>query len=673
MTQQTVFTILLLGSLGLFAWLTWRRLALMALGRPENRFDRPLVRLRAMVVDAIGQRRVVQRPFGCNHLVIFWSFLVLALANGEFLLQGIFPGFSIGRLLPAPLHHGLLLAFDTASLLTLVAVLVAVFRRVIIQPARLDSAYVSGRSAEALVILGAIGLLMLAYFGLHGSEIALGREPAAHWQPVSSAIARALSTFSNSSFLEPFALSCWWLHAVTLLAFLCFLPASKHLHVLTAIPNVFFRRLERANTQPREEFAYGNGFGVATVHDFSWKDLLDSFSCTECGRCQDACPARATGKPLNPRQVIHAIKTNLLLNAAAFKAALPAQIPLIGPDGEATISDEALWACTTCGACLAHCPVCIEQMPKIISLRRNLVQMECRFPEELLGLFENMENRANPWGIAPAERTKWCTSLEPRPFKAGETEYLFFVGCAGAFDSRNKQVTMALAKVLDSAGVSWGTLGRDEKCCGDSVRRLGNEFVFDRLATENTNLLRERGVTKVITHCPHCFNVLKNDYRQYGLELEVVHHSELMRELLANGRLSLDHQVADLGSTVFHDSCYLGRHNDVYDAPRQVIAVATGTPPVELARNRQNAFCCGAGGGRMWLEEHSGSRINLDRVNEALTKEPDTICVSCPYCLTMFEDGLKDTGSSKTKVKDLAEIVAAGLTAGRTIRLQAGV
>ena len=662
MTKQTVFIPLLLTGFGLFAWLSYRRLSLISLGRSENRFDRPAARLLAMLVDAIGQRRVVQRPFGFNHLVIFWSFLILALANGEFLLQGILPGFSLGRLLPAPLHHSLLLAFDLVSLFTLVAVLVAVFRRVIIRPDSLDSAYVSGRSAEAFVILGTIALLMIAYFGLHGSEIALGKESAAQWMPVSSAVARLLSVSALSLQSSAFF---WWLHAVTLLAFLCFLPASKHLHVLTAIPNVYFRRLERANTQTREDFAPGNGFGVGTVSDFSWKDLLDSFSCTECGRCQDACPARATGKPLNPRQVIHAIKTNLLLNADALKAARPVHIPLIGPDEEATISDEALWACTTCGACLAHCPVCIEQMPKIISLRRNLVQMESRFPEELLNLFENVENRSNPWGIAPSERTKWASGLDAKPFKAGETEYLFFVGCAGAFDSRNRQVTMAVARILDSAGVSWGIFGRDEKCCGDSLRRLGNEFVFDRMATENTSLLRERGVTKVITQCPHCFNVLKNDYRQYGLELEVVHHSELIRELLASGRLSLDHQVVDPGTTVFHDSCYLGRHNGIYEAPRQVIAHATGAPPLEMARNRQNAFCCGAGGGRMWLEEHSGTRINLDRVNEALTNGPDTICVSCPYCLTMFEDGLKDTGSSKTRVKDLAEIVAAGLTAGR--------
>jgi Fe-S oxidoreductase len=659
MTQHTVFTTLVLTSLGLFAWLTWRRLSLITLGQYENRFDRPLARLRAMMADAIGQRRVARRPFGLNHIVIFWSFLILALANGEFLVQGVFPDFSLGLLLPARFHQLLVLAFDLVSLFALAAVAVAALRRLLVRPAGLDSEYVSGRSAEAFIILGAIGLLMLAFFGLHGSEIALGVSNG-DWQPVSSAVARVLSTFPRSSFLEPFALFCWWFHALVLLAFLCFLPASKHMHVLTAIPNCFFRSLKRTNTQPREEFVPGKSFGVAAVTDFSWKDLLDSFTCTECGRCQDACPARATGKALNPRQVIHAIKTNLLVNDYRLNAMLPPAVPLLGPAEEATIDEEAVWACTTCGACMDSCPVCIEQMPKIIAMRRNLVQMESRFPEELLNLFENMENRANPWGITPGERAKWCSDPEARPFVAGRTEYLFFVGCAGAFDSRNKQVTLAMARILDAAGVSWGILGRDEKCCGDSLRRLGNEYVFDRLATENTRQLKELGVTKVITQCPHCFNVLKNDYRQYGLELEVVHHSELIRDLLASNRLAMG-QATDQGTTVFHDSCYLGRHNDIYDAPRQVIARATGTAPAELGRNRQNAFCCGAGGGRMWMEEHTGSRINLERVAEALISNPDTICVSCPYCLTMFEDGLKDTGAGSTKVRDIAEMVAAGL------------
>jgi Fe-S oxidoreductase len=359
--------------------------------------------------------------------------------------------------------------------------------------------------------------------------------------------------------------------------------------------------------------------------------------------------------------VVHDLKMNLLVNGPLLRKGETATLPLIGEAGEGSIGEDVIWSCTTCGACMESCPVFIEQMPKLILLRRHLVESEAKFPEELLNLFENMEQRSNPWGIAPSERTKWTSTMEVKPFEAGKTEYLLFVGCAGAFDSRNKQVTVSLATILERAGVSWGILGRDEKCCGDSLRRLGNEFVFDRMAKENVKMFQERGVTKVITQCPHCFSTLKNDYRQYGVELEVVHHSELIRDLLRSGRLKLNRQVADLGNIIFHDSCYLGRHNDVYDAPRDALRAATGEAPVELERNRENSFCCGAGGGRMWMEEHSGTRINLNRVKEALALKPDTLCVSCPYCMTMFEDGLKDVNAEQVRVRDVAEVVAEGL------------
>jgi Fe-S oxidoreductase len=452
--------------------------------------------------------------------------------------------------------------------------------------------------------------------------------------------------------------SAWWAHAFALLAFMCYLPHSKHMHILTAIPNCFFRRLEKPNTQPREEFSTGNTFGVSQVDRYSWKDLLDSFSCTECGRCQKVCPASITGKPLNPRAVVHDIKVNLLENGSQLKKGCQAEVPLIGGQGEGSVSEESIWGCTTCGACMEACPVFIEQMPKIIQLRRHLVETDARFPEELLNLFENMESRSNPWGIAPSERTKWCSQLEVKPFDKDTTEYLFYVGCSGSFDSRSKHVSVAMVQLLDKAGVSWGILGKDEKCCGDSVRRLGNEYVFDRMARENVALFTEKGVKKIITQCPHCFSTLKNDYRQYGLELEVIHHSELLRDLVQDGSLVLDKTTGEMGTTVFHDSCYLGRHNDVYDAPRQVIEMATGAAPSEMERNRGNGFCCGAGGGRMWMEEHTGERINLTRVREALEGKPDTVCVACPYCLTMFEDGLKDVNAEGVRVRDVAEVMA---------------
>lgn len=649
--NPTIFTPLLIASLAVFVWGCWKRLSLISLGKPENRFDNIGARVGEMLMYAFGQKRVLAKPFGINHFIIFWSFIILLIANIEFMLHGVFPWISLTKL-PDGILLPLLLLLDIASLLALAAVAVAALRRIVSPP------YPEARTIEAFFILSLIGILMLAYFGINAAKISRMQEGALAiartWMPVSSVFA---GMFAPAAGATVYSLS-WWSHAFALLAFMCYLPHSKHMHILTAIPNCFFRRLEKPNTVPREEFAVGNEFGVSRVDQYSWKDLLDSFSCTECGRCQKVCPASITGKPLNPRAVVHDIKVNLLENAALLKKGEKPGMPLIGGQGEGSVSEESIWGCTTCGACMEACPVFIEQMPKIIQLRRNLVESEASFPEELLNLFENMEGRSNPWGIAPSERTKWCSQLDIKQFDKNTTEYLFYVGCAGSFDSRNKHVSVAMAQLLDRAGVSWGILGKDEKCCGDSVRRLGNEYVFDKMARENVEMFRERGVRKVITQCPHCFSTLKNDYRQYGLELEVIHHSELLRNLVQDGYLKLNGTAGEMGAIVFHDSCYLGRHNDVYDAPREALQAATGAAPKEIGRNRNNAFCCGAGGGRMWMEEHSGERINLTRVKEALEEKPDTICVACPYCLTMFEDGLKDVNADGVKVLDVAEVMA---------------
>ena len=649
--NPTIFTPLLIISLGIFAWSCWRRFSLVALGTAENRFDNVGTRVGEMLQYAFGQKRVLAKPFGLNHFVIFWSFIILLVSNTEFLLHGVFPSISLSRL-PDGIYFPLLMVIEIVSLLALLAVVIAVARRSIAPP------YPEGRTIEAFFILALIATLMMANFGINAAKISRLPENylalARTYMPVSSVVAGLIPRPAGALV---FAVS-WWAHAVALLIFMCYLPNSKHMHILTAIPNCFFRRLEKPNTQPREEFAGGNTFGVAQADHFTWKDLLDSMACTECGRCQNVCPATTTGKPLNPRAVVHDIKVNLLKNGTLLKKkAMPAK-PLIGEGGEGSVAEEVIWDCTTCGACMEACPVFIEQMPKIVKMRRHLVETEARFPEELLNLFENMEGRSNPWGIAPSERTKWCAQMEVKPFDKNTTEYLLFVGCAGSFDSRSKHVSAALAQLLDKAGVSWGILGKDERCCGDSLRRLGNEYVFDRMAKENVRLFTERGVGKVITQCPHCFSTLKNDYKQYGLDLEVVHHTEFLRNLVQDGYLKLNGTSSGLGATLFHDSCYLGRHNDVYDAPREVIELATGAAPSEMGRNRANAFCCGAGGGRMWMEEHAGERINLNRVKEALEEKPDTICVSCPYCLTMFEDGLKDVKADSVKVRDVAEVLA---------------
>ena len=659
-SNSTIFTPLFIASLLFFAWSCWRRFSLLALGTAEDRFDNIGTRFKEMLLYAFGQKRVLAKPFGINHFIIFWSFLILVIANSEFILNGIFPHIKLVKL-PFELYVPLAFMIDMATLLALLAVIVAAVRRIAAPP------FPEARTPEAFFILFLIGVLMLASFALNGAEVAAAMQKAAdpaaffsaagNIMPVAALVAGSLPTAS----LGLVHTVAWWVHALALLVFICFLPNSKHMHILTAIPNCFFRRLGKPNTQPREEFEPNNTFGAARVDEFSWKDLLDSFSCTECGRCQNVCPGSLTGKALNPRGIIHDLKNSLLKNGPSLKQGGAPQQALIAEGGEEHCCEEAIWACTTCGACMEACPVFIEQMPKIIQMRRHLVEVEAKFPEELLNLFENMEGRSNPWGIAPSERTKWCSQMDVKQFEKGKTEYLFYVGCAGSFDSRNKQISVSVSLLLDKAGISWGIFGKEEKCCGDSLRRLGNEYVFDKMAKENVAFFKEQGVKKVITQCPHCFTTIKNDYRQYGLEVEVIHHSELLRNLVQDGLLKIPHLAEGFGKTVFHDSCYLGRHNDVYDAPREVIAMATGTEPAEMKRNRENSFCCGAGGGRMWMEEFSGERINIQRVKEALEEKPDTICVSCPYCMTMFEDGLKDVKAEGVKVRDVSEVIAEAL------------
>jgi len=654
--NTTIFLGIFIIAILLFTWSCYQRFRLVALGRPDNRLSQVGKRALTMLFRPLSQQCSITRryPFGINHAVLFWCFMVLLIANAEFLLHGLVPGIGLSHL-PTGLYYTLAFFFDLVSLLALLAVSLAVIRRLVFPPK-----YIAARSRDAFIILGLVATLMIAFFGLRGSQIAAGTEEAARYMPVSSVTASILAGIPAEN-LPAFENVFWWIHALVLLGFMNYLPYSKHMHILTAAPNLFFRSITAVNTQPGEEFNIRSSYGVGQVDSFTWKGLFDSYACTECGRCSDNCPAASTDKPLNPRLVLHDIKINLLTNGPRLLRKDKPVLPLIGGGGEGSIAEEALWGCTTCGACMEICPIFAEHIPRIVEMRRYMVEMKAKFPQELLALFENMEQRSNPWGIAPGDRAKWAAESNVRLFEAGKTEYLFYVGCSGSFDARSRQVTLSVAKILDAAGISWGILGKDEKCCGDSLRRLGNEFVFDRMAKENVKLFRDKGVKKIIVQCPHCFSTLKNDYRQYGIELEVIHHSELINDLIQQKKLNFN-GTTDLGNVVFHDSCYLGRHNDVYIAPREAIASVTGQAPVEMKRNFDKSFCCGAGGGRMWMEENLGKRINVERVEEALAEDAKTVCVCCPYCMTMFEDGLKDKDAEdKIKVLDLAEIVAGAI------------
>jgi Fe-S oxidoreductase len=659
-TETVLFAILCAVMVTAFILSAARLLRFIRLGQPDRRLEGTLVRrFGSMLLYAFGQKRVLAKPFGVNHFLLFWGFMILFLANAEFVLKGLFPSLSL-RLLGPKVYPLLTFAFDLVSLLVLICVAVAFFRRLVIQPPAIDA-----KSPEALIILSLVGGLMIAFFGLHGCEIAQGRMASPFSMPFTETVVAPLCASLWGGSLHGAARFFWWAHALIFLGFLNYIPNSKHLHILTAIPNCFCRSYEPILTLPREEFALGRSYGVSRIDEFTWKDLLDFTACTECGRCNENCPATQSGKTLNPRYIIHDGKVNLLANGKKilYGNRTEGLLPLIRPTDETdgSVGEDALWACTTCGACMANCPVFIEHIPKIVKMRRHLVENQAKFPEELRGFFEAIEQRSNPWGINPQDRAKWAKGLEiPLVAMDPSTEFLFYVGCAGAFDARNRKVVLALVQALQAAQVSFGILGQEERCCGDSLRRLGNEFVFDQLARENVELFKKYRVRKILTYCPHCYSTLKNDYRAYGLEAEVFHSSEFLAHLLKNGKLSLE-RPSGLGRVVFHDSCYLGRYNQIYEPPREVLAQALGQRPIEMDRAFEKSFCCGGGGGRMWMEESAEHRLNINRVKEALTKKPDTLAVSCPYCMTMFEDGLKDQKAAQVRVMDIAEVVAASL------------
>ena len=660
--ENLIFAVILAAAVVAFFLSAFRLIRLIRLGQPDARLTGEFSkRLRTMFLYAFAQKRVVAEGFGYNHLLLFWGFMVLFMANAEFVIGGLFPAFSL-RFLGPVLYPVLTFAFDFMSLIVLFCAGLAFFRRLVIRPD-----YIDYKSSDAFLVLSLVAGLMLAFFGMHGAEIALRTPAPPFLMPVSQHLAAPLMASLFPASLPAAERVFWWLHALIFLGFLNYLPYSKHMHILTAIPNCFCRSFEPVATVPRETFAVGNVYGAPKVDRFTWKDLLDFTSCTECGRCNANCPATQSGKTLNPRFVIQDGKHNLLDNGKKLLSGQAGETlePLIGESDEkaGTVGEESIWACTTCGACMANCPVFIEHVPKILKMRRHLVQNFARFPSELRVFFEAVEQRSNPWGIIPGDRVKWAKDLGIPVLSSGvPVEYLFYVGCAGAFDARNKKVTLAVVKALKAAGVSFGILGAEELCCGDSLRRLGNEFIFEKMARQNVELFKKYSVKKILTYCPHCYTTLKNDYAQFGLEALVIHHSEFLNNLVKTGRLKLSGS-AGFGKIVFHDSCYLGRYNNLYGPPRELIRTAAGENPIELDRVRHKSFCCGAGGGRMWMEESPEHRLNLNRVREALAKTPDTIAVSCPYCLTMFEDGLKDEKASKVQVADIAEILAARIDA----------
>jgi Fe-S oxidoreductase len=665
--ESVLFTALLIVSLFIFFRRLYVLLALVFLGKFENRFDHLWQRFKGMIEYGFLQKRVVQKAFGINHFMLFWGFMVLLLVNIEFVISGIFPKFSLDFIGHTP-YIVLNFLADIMSVVVLFAVVFALARRIFFKPSYIEA------TPEAFLILSTVGVLMMAYFGINVTANSLGTRTCSN-MPVSLLLSSFFSKNADPATMYVFSKVFWWTHAVMFLFFLDFIPYSKHLHILASLPNCFFRSLSFVSSLPRLVFSKDSSLGVSKIVHFTWKDLLDFMACTECGRCQAACPAKLSGKSLNPKEVILHCKSNLFENGSSILASRPfdtigrvpdsidMDVPIIG-EGKTSISRDSIWDCTTCGACMDKCPVFIEHPPKLMSMRRHLVMEKVEFPEELVLFFENIEQRSNPWGIAPTERAKWAQNLDVPRFSEKEShEYLLYTGCLGAYDSRAKKVSSSLVEIMNKASISYGILGSEEMCCGDSMRRLGNEYVFDKIAKDNVSLFKKMAVKKIITICPHCYNTLKNDYKDYGADFEVYHHTEILQEIYDKGLFKSNNRFRD-EKIVIHDSCYLGRYNNIYEEPRHIIKKVAGKSPMEMNDKRQNSFCCGAGGGRMWLEENADTRVNRERTKQALMENPTIVATCCPYCITMFEDGLKDENKQGAiKVMDIVELFHEGTIA----------
>jgi Fe-S oxidoreductase len=670
--------LLLCAGVGFFSWTLVRRVAPLFALRREPRLDRLPDRIVSLLRFGLGQRRLVDREEllpGLLHVALFAAFLVLGLRTVTLFGIGLSAGFHLPGLAPGSGAGGAYLFLkDVVVLAATAAALGFLWRRVVTRPQRLTQSW------EGTLILGFILALMLTDVAYDGAERlasgALGFDPAA---PAGSLGGLALGALPASA-ARAVGAAGYWLHLVLILVFLNFLPFGKHFHIITALPNVFLRSLPPGSAALRklDLESEGASFGTRTVADLSWKEGLDVYSCTECGRCQTFCPTHVTGKPLSHKEVNRSLKHHLVEQASSLAAlgrahapeartALREKLPPLAGD---VVAHETLWACTTCGACEAACPVLIDNIPRLIDLRRDQVLVEAAMPDEAARVFRNLETQGNPWGIGSNKRDAWCDGLGvPRAADGGDFEYLFFVGCAGAFDDRQKKVSRAIVEILRAAEVSFAILGQEETCTGDAARRLGNEYLFQTQASANVETFNRYGVKKVVVQCPHCLNAIRNEFPQFGGHYEVVHHTQLIAKLLAEGRLEVGAAAAYQGQAVtFHDPCYLARHNGETAAPRAALA-SVGVQVSEMPRNGRTGFCCGAGGGRMWLEEKLGSRINQNRIDEAagtLSSSGGVVAVGCPFCLTMLKDGVAETGRDEAlKVVDVAEIVAAGLVAPR--------
>lgn len=657
--KLAAFALVLSGALIFFLVNVRRLVRYLQTGKPEDRFDRPLERLRKVLTIALGQKKLLREPLaGWMHFFIFWGFVILLTAILETFLQGFGNDLSFKFL--GILYSPLVFMQDIMGALVVISVIVASYRRNIAHVKRLRMA---GHSQfDANVILCLILLIMITMFLQNAAHISIEAASAGASDTLNARSRIFSSAISGIFFVYPLATRetifqlFWWFHVLLVLGFLNYLPYSKHLHIGSSFFNVYFSSLA-----PRGELKMLNleaenitRFGAGDIEDLSWKQLLDGYTCTECGRCDSVCPANITGKPLSPRKIITDIRRRTMEKAPAIVAGENVDDSHIV---DKFISEEELWACTTCRACMEECPVMIEHVDSIVDMRRFLVLNESRFPTELGAAYRNLENNFSVWAFNWRDRAKW-TEGSDIPIAAevnDDFDILYWVGCAGSFDARYQKVARAFSEIMKRAGIKFAILGNEEKCTGDPARRSGNEYLAQTLIKENVQTLSKHKVKKIVASCPHCFNTLKNEYPDFGGNYEVLHHTELINELIKSGKFKLG---ADQKAKItYHDSCYIGRYNGVYDAPREAMSHMGGVELVEMKRTKDKGLCCGAGGGRMWMEETAGKRINIERTEEALATGAGVIASACPFCMTMLTDGVKAKEASAVQVKDIAELL----------------
>ena len=659
--KNIIFVLFFLLAMGFFIWSCKNLLKYMLVAqKKDDRFDKIGTRLKRVWNIAFAQTKLLRDPSaGILHFLIFWGFILFLFAVVEALIQGFYSPFSLSFL--GPVYSVITIIQDIFAILVFLACLYALYRRFVLHIPRLEVDR-SGK-IDAVIILVLIMLVCVSMYGENISLIAKHNFVLGPFEirpltfPLSKMIYGSDASWAATNF-QIF----WWMHIVVVLSFMNILPYSKHLHVITSIPNTYFANLDpiRNTLKPINlEDENIEFFGAADIEHLSWKQILDGYSCTECGRCTSVCPAATVGKSLSPREIMVDIRRRTKDKAPLMVAGVTE-----GQVFEKTlvhdyIQDIKLWQCTTCMACVQECPVMIEHVDSIVDMRRDLVLTESQFPSNLNNVFKSIETNFTPWAFNHADRANWAEGMNIKTIAEDNSgEILFWVGCAGSFDARYKKVTQSFAKLMQKANVDFRILGTEEKCNGDTARRLGNEYLAQMMMKDNVNTLNNYGVKKIVTACPHCFHSLKNEYPQFGGNFEVMHHSQLIDQLIEEGRIQLKESEEKKGKITYHDSCYLGRYNGVYDSPRNSLKRIKNLELAEMKRNKSRGFCCGAGGGRMFLEDEEGGRIDEESTKEALGTNADTVASACPFCMTMITDGVKQfEKSDDVSVKDIAEII----------------